>query len=129
MKRDALWRILGLFGVPPKLINLISEQYSGTKSAVRCGGSIFNLFPVVNVVRQGTVLAPTLFNACVDWILERISERSRCGGSFVNVKISQFDFTDDSVIFAETLDILMGALETLNEVLQPLGLQLSKIKN
>jgi len=33
---DALWRILGLRGVPPKLINLISELYSGTESAVRC---------------------------------------------------------------------------------------------
>ena len=34
--RDALWRILGLYGVPPKRINLMSELYSGTESAVRC---------------------------------------------------------------------------------------------
>ena len=38
VNRDALWRILGLHGVPPKLINLMSELYSGTESAVRCGG-------------------------------------------------------------------------------------------
>ena len=35
VNQDALWRILGLRGVPPKLINLISELYSGTESAVR----------------------------------------------------------------------------------------------
>ena len=40
VNRDALWGIHGLRGVPPKLINLISEQHSGTESAVRCGGSL-----------------------------------------------------------------------------------------
>ena len=36
--------------------------------------------------------------------------------SFVNVKISDLDFADDSVIFTEMLDILMRAWEVLNEV-------------
>ena len=35
VNRDVLWRILGLHVVPPKLINLMSELYSGTESAVR----------------------------------------------------------------------------------------------
>ena len=30
VNRDALWRILGVRGVPPKRINLMSELYSGT---------------------------------------------------------------------------------------------------
>ena len=34
VNQDALWRILGLCGVPSKLINLISERYSRTESAV-----------------------------------------------------------------------------------------------
>ena len=51
-----------------------------------------------------------------------MSERSSCGALlFGNVKISGLDFADDSVIFAETLDILMGALEVLNEESEPLG--------
>ena len=53
----------------------------------------------------------------MDWILGRMSESSSCGTSFGNVKISDFDFTDDAVIFAEILDILPGALEVLKEVL------------
>ena len=61
MKQDALWRILGLRGVPPKLIDLMSELYSGTESAMRCGGTISDLFPVVTGVRQGCVLAPHTF--------------------------------------------------------------------
>ena len=75
VNRDALWRMLGLRGVPAKLIDLMSELYSGTESAVRCGGTISDLFPVLTGVCQGCVLAPTLFSACINWILGRISER------------------------------------------------------
>ena len=122
MNRDALWKILGLRGVPPNLINLMSKLYSGTESAVRCGDTISDLFPAVTGVCQGCVLAPTLFSTCMDWILGRMSERSSCGASFGNVKISDLDFADNAVIIAETLDIFLGALQVLNEELEPLGL-------
>ena len=95
---DALLRILGLLGVPPKRINLMSDLYSGNESAVRCGDTISDLFPVITRVRQGCVLAPTLFSTCMDWILGNMSERSSCGASFGNVKISDLDFTDGAVI-------------------------------
>ena len=55
-------------------------------------------------------------------------ERSSCGASFGNATISDLDFADDAVIFAETLDILLGALEVLNEESEPLGLRVSWVK-
>ena len=55
-------------------------------------------------------------------------EKSSYGVLFGNVKISDLDFPDDAVIFAETLDILLGALEVLNEESEPLGLQVSWVK-
>ena len=102
VNRSALWEILGLHGVPPKLIDLISELYSGTESAIRCDGTISDLFPVVTGVRQGCVLAPTLFSSFMDWILGRMSERSSCCALFGNVKISDLDFAYDAVIFVDT---------------------------
>ena len=72
VNQDALWRILGLRGVPPKLINLISQWCSGTESSVRVPS---DLFPVVTGVCHGYALAHTLFNACMDWILEKMWER------------------------------------------------------
>ena len=128
MNRDALWSILGLCGVPPKLINLMSELYSGTETAVRCADSISDLFPVVTGVRQGCVLPSTLFSTCMDWILRRMLERSICGASFGNVNNSDLDFADDAVIFAETLDILLVALEVLNEESESLVLRVSWVK-
>ena len=49
-------------------------------------------------------------------------ERSSCGASFGNVKTSDLDFAEDAVIFAETLDILLGAFKVLNEESEPLEL-------
>ena len=57
-----------------------------------------------------------------------MSERSSFGASFRNVKISVLDFADDAVIFAETLDILLGAFEVLNEESELLGLRVSWVK-
>lgn len=128
VNRDALWRILSLRGVSPELVNLISELYSGTVSAVKCGGTISDFFPVNSGVRQGCVLAPTLFNACMDWVLGRVSESSGCGAAFGDVRISDLDFADDAVIFAETLGVLTEALETLSDEAEPLGLSVSWVK-
>ena len=61
VNRDALWRILGLPGVPPKLIDLMSELYSGTESAVRCGGTSSDLFPVRYWSSSGVCTGPHTF--------------------------------------------------------------------
>ena len=57
-----------------------------------------------------------------------MSERSSCGASFGNVKISDLDVADDAVTSAETLDIFVGALHRLNEELETLGLQVSWVQ-
>ena len=58
VNRDALWKILGLCGAPPKLINLMSELHSGPEIAVWCGDTISDLFPVVTAVHQSLFLPP-----------------------------------------------------------------------
>ena len=128
VSRDALWRLLELRGIPPELIHLISALYSDTESAVRYGGVTSDFFPVSTGVRQGCVLAPSLFSTCMDWIMDRVVVRTSCGASFGNVRITDLDFADDAVIFAETLDVLTEALETLSEEAEPLGLRVSWIK-
>ncbi len=128
VNRDALWKLLSLRGLPPKLIDLISALYSGTESVVRCGTTVSDPFPVPTGVRQGCVLAPTLFNTCMDWVLGRMADGSGCGTSFGEVRISDLDFADDAVIFAEIVEILIEALEKLSEESEPLGLRVSWVK-
>ena len=115
-------------GVPSTPINLMSDLYYAAESAVRCVDTISDLFPIVARAHQGCALAPTLFSVCMDWILGRMSERSICDASFGNVNISNLDFTDDAVMFAETLDILLGALAVMIEESEPLVSWVSWVK-
>ena len=41
------------------------------------------------------------------------------------VKVSDLDFADDAVIFSETLDIILGVIDVLNEESVPLRLWVS----
>ena len=74
---------------------------------------------------QGCVLAPSLFNTCMDWVLGRVVDHSHCGASVGNTKITDLVFADDAVIFAESLEVLVIAFEALDEEAKPLGLQIS----
>ena len=71
--QETLWDLLHLRGIPARIIVLLTGLYSGTVSAVKCGGGVFS-FPVNTGVRQGCVLA--LFNTCMDWVLGRVVEQS-----------------------------------------------------
>ena len=65
-------------------------------------------------MRQGSVLAPTLFNTCIDWVMGETVRNTDCGISLGEATITDLDFADDIVIFAETLEALMGTLDTLS---------------
>ncbi|TGW14455.1 hypothetical protein EIL50_05460, partial [bacterium NHP-B] len=44
--RESLWEILRLRGIPTRIIGLIASLYTGTESAVKCGGGLSSFFPV-----------------------------------------------------------------------------------
>ena len=126
--RETLWDILRVRGIPARIIDLLTGLYSGTESAVKCGGGISNSFPVNSGVRQGCVLAPSLFNTCMDWVLGKVADQSHCGASVGNSKVTDLVFADDAVILAESLEVLVMALEVLHEEAKPLGLEVSWTK-
>ena len=60
--RETLWDLLRLRGIPARIIGLLTGLYYETVSAVKGGGGVSSFFPVNTGVRQGCVLAPSLFN-------------------------------------------------------------------
>ena len=48
-------------GCPPKLLNIISSFHDDMKGTVSFDGEMSDPFPIKNGVKQGCVLAPTLF--------------------------------------------------------------------
>ncbi|KAG0717684.1 hypothetical protein GWK47_053901 [Chionoecetes opilio] len=65
----------------------------------------------------------------MDWVLDKVVDQSDCGTSLGNTKITDADvFTDDAVIIAESLEVLVMALKALHEEAKPLGLYVFWLK-
>ena len=101
--REALWDLLRFRGIPAGIIGLLSGLYSGTESAIKCDGGVSSFFPVHTGVRQGCVLAPSLSNTCMDWVLDRVVDQSHCRASVGNTKIT------DLILVGETTRLLAYA--------------------
>ncbi|XP_071849182.1 uncharacterized protein [Apostichopus japonicus] len=62
VSRDRLWKILAKLRCPDKFIFMIRQFHYGMMGRVMDDGALSDPFPVTNGVKQGHVLAPTLFS-------------------------------------------------------------------
>ena len=62
ISRDGQWKILACLGCPPKLLIILRQLHEGQQGQVKQNGSLSGSFPISNSVKQGYVLAPTLFS-------------------------------------------------------------------
>ena len=68
--RTGLWQLLRKYGCPEKLTTMIESLHTGMMVNARNGGEVSDTFAVTNGVKQGCVLAPTLFSICISAMLE-----------------------------------------------------------
>ena len=61
VNRQALWRILSKCGCPEKFINIIKQLHDDMVGSVSVHGETTEKFGITTGVKQGCVLAPTLF--------------------------------------------------------------------
>ena len=61
VSREGLWKIMAKFGCPTKFIAMVRQFNDGMLARVQNDGEISDPFPVTNGVKQGCVLATTLF--------------------------------------------------------------------
>ena len=62
VSREGLWKIMAKFGCPAKLTAMVRQFHDGMLARVQNDGEFSDPFPVTNGVKQGCVLASTLFS-------------------------------------------------------------------
>ena len=61
VSRDGLFKLLPKIGCPPGLLNIIRSFHEGMQGTVQYDGNYSKPFEILSGVKQGCVLAPTLF--------------------------------------------------------------------
>nr|VZI24628.1 unnamed protein product [Spirometra erinaceieuropaei] len=61
VNREGLWKIMQKFGCPERFTQMVRQLHDGMMARVTDNGAVSEAFAVTNGVKQGCVLAPTLF--------------------------------------------------------------------
>ena len=91
--RETLWKVLSKLGCPDRFVELIAALHTGMKGIVNLRGELSEPFNVLNGVKQGCVLAPTLFSIFLSQVLDNafpecysgVRIQSRPGADLFNV--------------------------------------------
>ncbi|BHF74305.1 hypothetical protein SprV_0501739000 [Sparganum proliferum] len=62
VNREGLWKIMQKFGCPERFTLMVRQLHDGMMARVTDNGAVSEAFAVTNRVKQGCVLAPTLFS-------------------------------------------------------------------
>ena len=74
VSRDGLWKILVRLGCPLKFLTIFRHLHESQQGQMKHNGSLSGSFPVSNGVKQGCVLAPTLFSIFFSIMLRETKE-------------------------------------------------------
>ncbi|KAL1263555.1 hypothetical protein QQF64_006294 [Cirrhinus molitorella] len=81
VSHEGLWRIMSKFGCPDRFILMVRQFHDGMTARVLDDGKASGAFPVTNGVKQGCVLAPTLFRMMFSAMLSDAFQNSSLGVS------------------------------------------------
>lgn len=74
VSRKGLWQILERLGCPPKFLAMVIQLHEVQQGQVRYTTDLSEPFQIGNGVKQGCVLAPTLFSIFFSMMLKRATE-------------------------------------------------------
>ena len=145
VSRDGLFKILPKIGCPPKLLSLIQSFHTDMKGRVQYDGNISEPFDIQSGVKQGCVLAPTLFGIFFAVLLKHafgtakkgIYLHTRSDGGLFNlarlraktkvreVLIRDMLFADDAAIATHTQEELQQLMDRFSVACKDFGLTIS----
>ena len=85
VSRSGLFKLLERIGCPPKLLSIIKSFHDNMRSTVSFDGNTSEPFPILSGVKQGCVLAPTLFGIFFSLLLS-YAFRSSDDGVYIHTR-------------------------------------------
>ena len=145
VSRKGLFRLLEKIGCPPKLRSMVVSFHENMKGTVVYDGSTSEPFPVCSGVKQGCVLAPTLFGIFFSLLLsyafdsssDGIYLRTRSDGKLFNlarlraktkvteVYVREMLFADDAALTAHSGEALQRLVNRFAHACREFGLTIS----
>ena len=145
VSRDGLFQILEKIGCPPKLLSIIKSFHSDMMGVVQFDGSTSEAFSIKSGVKQGCVLAPTLFGIFFAIMLKQAFDSStegvylhtRSDGGLYNLSrlkaktkvtnmvIRDLLFADDAALVAHTEEELQSMMDKISSACTAFGLTIS----
>ena len=148
VSRDGLWSIMSKFGCPDKFITLVRLFHDGMLARVQDNGEFSQPFPVTNGVKQGCVLAPTLFSMMFSAMLTDafrdgdigLDFQYRTDGKLFNLRrlqaktkvqediVRDLLFADDCALNARTQSDMQESMDLFSTACNDFGLTISTKK-
>lgn len=143
--RTGLWQLLRKYGCPEKFTRMIESLHTGMTAKIKEAGETSDSFPVSNGVKQGCVLAPTLFSIFLSAMLEEafgeledgVYIQSRLDADLFNVShfkaktktaqilVRELLFADDSALVAHTPEQMQHVINAFSTASKKFGLQIN----
>ena len=145
VSRDGLWKIMHKYGCPSKFVSMVRQFHDGMEARVQDDGEFSEAFSVSNGVKQGCVLAPTLFSLMFSAMLTDafrdgdvgIKFNYRTDGRLFNLRrlqaktkimtdiIRDFLFADDCALNASTEADMQCSVDKFSRACSDFGLTIS----
>ena len=123
---NKLWKILQDMWLPAHLTCLLRNLYTCQEAMVRAEHGTADWFQIGKGVHQGCILSPCLFNLYAEYIMwnARLDE-AQAVIKIAGRNISNFRYTDDTTLMAESKEELKSLLMKVNEESEKAGLKLN----
>ena len=145
VSRDGLWEILAHLGCPFKFLAILRKLHEGQQGQVKHNGSLSGIFPISIGVKQGCILAPTLFSIFFSIMLLEAKEdlpdgiyiHFRTDGSLFNLRrlpahmktieelITELPFADDCALLTNMEEALQHMANCSSDAAKSFGLTIS----
>lgn len=102
VSHSLLFDVLKHNNVCPVILRLLSHIYSNSDMNVRWQDTLSDTFPLLNGVKQGGVMSPTLFTLYIDSLLDRLKQ-SGFGCHIGLTYAGAFGYADDIALVAPSL--------------------------